>query len=89
MQKKEAELGRPRMRDRVQEVQGLGEETGEDWVRSTWRLMGREEGQADVEEEQVFLKNSCSFWASLSCNSVLHKEAPNTDACWECDTDLC
>lgn len=26
MHKEEAELGRPRMRDRVQEVQGLGEE---------------------------------------------------------------
>lgn len=59
------------------------------WMRRqrTWRLMGREETQADVEEERVFLKNSCSFWASLSCNSVPYKEAPNTDACWECDTD--
>lgn len=69
------------MGDRVQEVQGLDEET------ENLETDGREETQADVEEKRVFLKNACSFWASLSCNSVLHKEAPNTDACWECDTD--
>lgn len=64
MHKEEAELGRPRMGDRVQEIQGLGEET--EW--STCRLMGRE-GQADVEEERVFLKNSCSFWGFFKLQS--------------------